>query len=51
MLISRANYIEIENVNLKIDTPETAPTQSACLRASIGVMGYYRLTFDYGIQN
>ena len=34
MLISRTIYIENEDVNLDKDALETAPTQSACLRAS-----------------
>jgi hypothetical protein len=39
MLISRAINIENENVNLDSDAPETAPTESACLRASFSVKG------------
>jgi|GEM_PF-6557908 len=38
MLISREFYIENEDVNLDKGATETAPTQSACLRASLIVM-------------
>lgn len=37
MLISRAISIENESVNLDKGTSETAPTQLAYLRASLGV--------------
>ncbi len=36
MLISRAIHIENENVNLEKGAMEVDPTQSACLRASLG---------------
>ena len=39
MLISRALNIENENVNLDKGAQETASTESACLRASLGVIG------------
>jgi hypothetical protein len=39
MLISRDFTIENENVNLDEDAPETAPARSACLRASLSVIG------------
>jgi len=39
MLISRAIHIENENVNLDKGAPETAQSESACLRASLIVIG------------
>ncbi len=41
MLISRAIYIENENVNLDKGILETVSTQSACLRASLVVSGKF----------
>ncbi len=38
MLISRAIYIENENVNLDKGATETAQTKSACQRASLSVL-------------